>query len=102
MGSSGSSSRAITGSRIEHRRSGPRVRTGNWTGRARPGLKAIPAARPADATLPPMPLTLDHLAELRALLGDDGVLASEAARFTYEADALTLERFMPDVVALPR
>jgi glycolate oxidase len=42
------------------------------------------------------------LAELRALLGDDGVLASDAARFTYEADALTLERHMPDVVVLPR
>jgi glycolate oxidase subunit GlcD len=49
-----------------------------------------------------MPLTRDHLAELRALLGDDGVLDSEAARFTYEADALTLERAMPDVVVLPR
>ena len=42
------------------------------------------------------------LDELRALLGDDGVLTSEAARFTYEADALALERHMPDVVALPR
>jgi glycolate oxidase len=47
-------------------------------------------------------LTPAHLDELRALLGDDGVLASEAARFTYEADALTLEREMPDVVVLPR
>jgi len=43
-----------------------------------------------------------HLDELRALLGDDGVLASEAARFTYEADALALEKHMPDVVVLPR
>lgn len=43
-----------------------------------------------------------HLEELRALLGEDGVLASEAARFTYDADALTLDRFMPDVVLLPR
>jgi glycolate oxidase len=47
-------------------------------------------------------LTRDHIDELRALLGADGVLASEAARFTYEADALTLEREMPDVVLLPR
>jgi glycolate oxidase len=49
-----------------------------------------------------MSLTRDQLEELRALLGDEGVLDSEAARFTYEADALTLERAMPDVVALPR
>src|SRR5207248_7339394 len=49
-----------------------------------------------------MDWTPDHFAELRALLGEDGVLASEAARFTYEADALTLERHIPDVVVLPR
>ena len=49
-----------------------------------------------------MALTREHLAELRMLLGDDGVLDSEAARFTYEADALTLERHAPDVVVLPR
>ncbi len=42
------------------------------------------------------------LAELRALLGDDGVLDSEAARLAYESDALTLERGAPDVVVLPR
>jgi glycolate oxidase len=49
-----------------------------------------------------MSLSPAHLDELRALLGADGVLASEAARFTYEADALVLERHMPDVVVLPR
>ncbi|HTR97470.1 MAG TPA: FAD-linked oxidase C-terminal domain-containing protein [Candidatus Acidoferrales bacterium] len=49
-----------------------------------------------------MALTADALAELRALLGEDGVLASEAARFTYEADAMTQERAAPEVVALPR
>src|SRR5258705_14016513 len=49
-----------------------------------------------------MALTADHLDELRALLGDEGVLASEAARFTYEADALALEHHLPDVVVLPR
>jgi glycolate oxidase len=43
-----------------------------------------------------------QLDELRALLGEDGVLASRAARFTYEADALVLEKHMPDVVVLPR
>jgi len=40
--------------------------------------------------------------ELRSLLGDDGVLASDAALFTYEADALVLQRMRPDVVVLPR
>jgi glycolate oxidase len=49
-----------------------------------------------------MTLTPSHLDELRALLGAAGVLASQAARFTYEADALVLERHMPDVVVLPR
>jgi glycolate oxidase len=49
-----------------------------------------------------VPLSAAHLAELRALLGPDGVVASEAALFTYEADALTLERRPPDVVVLPR
>jgi glycolate oxidase len=46
--------------------------------------------------------TASDLAELRALLGDDGILATDAALFTYEADALTLERFRPDLVVLPR
>lgn len=49
-----------------------------------------------------MDWTPDALAELRALLGDDGVLDSEAARFAYEADALAHERGLPDVVVLPR
>ena len=49
-----------------------------------------------------MSLTLAHLADLRALLGADGVLATEAALFTYEADALAIEKHMPDVVVLPR
>ncbi|HKQ58167.1 MAG TPA: FAD-linked oxidase C-terminal domain-containing protein [Candidatus Eisenbacteria bacterium] len=49
-----------------------------------------------------MSLSPDHLDELRALLGADAVLASEAARFTYEADALVLDKHMPDVVVLPR
>jgi glycolate oxidase subunit GlcD len=49
-----------------------------------------------------MDWTSDAIAELRALLGEDGVLESEAARFSYEADALTLERGLPDVVVLPR
>jgi len=50
----------------------------------------------------PASLSPADLDELRALLGEDGVLASEAARFTYETDALSIERAMPDVVVLPR
>ena len=46
--------------------------------------------------------TEDVLDELRALLGAGGVLASDAALFTYEADALVLDRMRPDVVVLPR
>ena len=49
-----------------------------------------------------MSLTREQIEELVALLGADAVLASEAARFTYEADALTLDRATPDVVVLPR
>lgn len=49
-----------------------------------------------------MPLHENQVAELRALLGEAGVLVSEPARFTYEADALTLERHPPDAVVLPR
>lgn len=49
-----------------------------------------------------MDLAPADLAELRALLGEDGVLDDEAARLAYESDALTLERGRPDVVALPR
>jgi len=49
-----------------------------------------------------MPLARERIAELEALLGADGVLWSDAARFTYEADALTLERFAPDVIVLPK
>jgi len=51
---------------------------------------------------PTVPLSPEHLDELRALLGPDGVLATHAALFTYEADALALEKHIPDVVVLPR
>jgi glycolate oxidase len=47
-------------------------------------------------------MTPADLDELRALLGKEGVLDSRAARFTYEADALVLEKHLPDVVVLPR
>ena len=59
-------------------------------------------AVPPRATLAPMPLPRERIEELEALLGPDAVLASEAARFTYEADALAIERFAPDVIVLPR
>lgn len=49
-----------------------------------------------------MPLTALALDELRALLGEDGVVAEAASLFTYDADAMTLARVAPDVVALPR
>ncbi len=49
-----------------------------------------------------MALTPAVRRELAALIGDDGVLASDAAMFTYEADALALEKHRPDVVVMPR
>ena len=49
-----------------------------------------------------MDATPADLAELRALLGEDGVLDSEAARLAYESDALTLERGAAGVIVLPR
>ncbi len=49
-----------------------------------------------------MPLTPAALEELRALLGEGGVLAGDAALFTYEADGLVIEKARPEVVALPR
>lgn len=49
-----------------------------------------------------MPLTAADLAELRALLGDDGVLASDAARFAYEADAMMHARHRPEAIVLPQ
>jgi len=47
-------------------------------------------------------LNAADLAELKVLLGENGVVASEAALFTYEADALTVARRPPDAVVLPR
>ncbi len=49
-----------------------------------------------------MPLTEPQVSELRALLGESGVLVSEPALFTYESDALSLEKHLPDVVVFPR
>jgi glycolate oxidase len=47
-------------------------------------------------------LNAADVAELQALLGENAVVASEAGLFTYEADALTVERRPPDAVVLPR
>src|SRR5262245_11303350 len=49
-----------------------------------------------------MLLSSSDLDQLRALLGPEGVIAGEAALFTYEADAMVLDRHLPDVVVLPR
>jgi len=40
--------------------------------------------------------------ELRAIVGDDGVIAGEHELLVYECDAYTLERHLPGVVVLPR
>jgi glycolate oxidase len=49
-----------------------------------------------------MSLDARALEELRALLGEQGVLASDAARFVYEADAMTLQKSRPDAIVMPR
>ena len=40
--------------------------------------------------------------ELRAIVGDDGILADPAELRVYECDAYTLERSLPNVVVLPQ
>ena len=47
-------------------------------------------------------LSDNQLSTLLDLLGPEGVLTTTAARFTYEADALTLAKHPPDVIVLPR
>lgn len=42
------------------------------------------------------------LNDLRAIVGDDGVRASEAQKHVYAFDAYTLEKALPGVVVLPR
>jgi glycolate oxidase len=49
-----------------------------------------------------MALSADVLRELRAMLGDDGVVASLEGRMVYECDMHTFYKGMPDVVVLPR
>ncbi|MFT4537733.1 MAG: glycolate oxidase subunit GlcD [Planctomycetota bacterium] len=40
--------------------------------------------------------------ELRAILGDRGLITAKNARFAYESDGLTLKRHTPELVLLPR
>jgi glycolate dehydrogenase FAD-linked subunit len=47
-------------------------------------------------------VTRQVLNELRAIVGDDGVIAGNDELLVYECDAYTLERHLPGVVVLPR
>ncbi|MEI6085671.1 MAG: FAD-binding oxidoreductase, partial [Verrucomicrobiota bacterium] len=40
--------------------------------------------------------------ELRALIGNDAVISTPEELLVYECDAYTLEKFLPNVVVLPR
>ena len=40
--------------------------------------------------------------ELRAICGDDGVIATPERLLVYECDAYTMEKHLPDAVVLPR
>src|SRR5438445_2819315 len=40
--------------------------------------------------------------ELRALIGDDAVISTPEELLVYECDAYTLEKYLPNVVTLPR
>jgi glycolate oxidase len=42
------------------------------------------------------------VAELRSIVGREGVLTARSELLSYDADGLTLEPFLPDVVVLPR
>ncbi|HUF13467.1 MAG TPA: FAD-linked oxidase C-terminal domain-containing protein [Longimicrobiales bacterium] len=55
----------------------------------------------AGVTLPP-PLDAGLAAELRALLGDEGVLTSPSEMLVYESDGLVAYRVPPRAVILPR
>ncbi len=48
------------------------------------------------------PVNLRFLEQLRAIVGDEGVIATADELAVYECDAYTLEKFAPDVVVLPR
>ena len=47
-------------------------------------------------------LTAHHIAELRSIVGDDGLITERGQLQTYECDGLTNFRVLPGAVALPR
>jgi glycolate oxidase len=47
-------------------------------------------------------LTAGHIAELRAAVGDDGLITGRSQLQTYECDGLTNFRVLPSAVVLPR
>ena len=47
-------------------------------------------------------LSADHIAELRAAVGDDGLITGQSQLQTYECDGLTNFRVLPGAVVLPR
>lgn len=62
---------------------------------------------PKPPSLSQMPTTVARLtprilAELRAVVGNEGVLTGDAELLVYECDAFTLEKQLPEVVVLPR
>src|ERR1051325_2723504 len=48
-----------------------------------------------------MPLTRKFIEELRAIVGNDGLIVSDEGRMVYECDMHTFYKGMPDAVALP-
>ncbi len=42
------------------------------------------------------------ITELRAIVGEDGVISNSQELLVYECDAYTLEKYLPDLVVLPR
>ena len=47
-------------------------------------------------------ITRDFLADLRHVVGADGVIARANELLVYECDAFTMEKNLPDAVVLPR
>tara|TARA_R110002072_G_scaffold67230_7_gene165256 strand:- start:800 stop:2233 length:1434 start_codon:yes stop_codon:yes gene_type:complete len=46
-------------------------------------------------------MALPYLEELRAIVGDAGLVTDRAGRLAYESDALSLEKQLPELVVLP-
>jgi hypothetical protein len=49
-----------------------------------------------------MPLSKSAVAELKRIVGDDGVITTPEGRLVYESDMHTLYKAAPDAVVLPR